>query len=160
VLCELAATLVVFILPFIIFRLVAMAGNWVQHAFVSADQPENPYQNSVTCINVKFNHKCWNDGYHISHHIDPTMHWTDHPAFFLDHVDEFARHAPWCSRPQLPEHIRHAHAGRYDLLAQHFVNVGDVHRNDEEVMVFLRSRASPVPFSTVKPDAVAAMAMA
>ena len=55
------ATLVVFILPFIVFRLVAMAGNWVQHAFVSADQPENPFQNSVTCINVKFNHKCWND---------------------------------------------------------------------------------------------------
>jgi hypothetical protein len=33
------ATLVVFILPFLAFRLVAMAGNWVQHTFICPEQP-------------------------------------------------------------------------------------------------------------------------
>lgn len=141
------ATLVVFILPFAIFRLVAMAGNWVQHAFVSQEDPGNHFQNSVTCINVKFNHKCWNDGYHISHHIDPTMHWTDHPRYFREHLDDFAR-----ERAVVFDGLNYLDIfglllrDRYDVLAQHFVNVGNVYKNDEEVIAFLRSRTAPVPF--------------
>jgi hypothetical protein len=38
------ATLVVFILPFIAFRLVAMAGNWVQHAFVRRRRTRQSFQ--------------------------------------------------------------------------------------------------------------------
>jgi fatty acid desaturase len=145
------ATLVVFILPFVIFRLVAMAGNWVQHAFISQDQPGNHYQNSITCINVKFNHKCWNDGYHISHHIDPTMHWTDHPAFFQAHLGEFARERAvvFAGLNYLDIFVMLLR-GRYDLLAHHFVNVGDVYTSDEEVIAFLRSRTAPVPFTNVQ----------
>ena len=59
-----------------------MMGNWTQHAFVDGEDPGNAYKNSITCINVKYNKKCWNDGYHISHHIRPAMHWTEHPTFF------------------------------------------------------------------------------
>lgn len=141
------ATLVVFILPFAIFRLVAMAGNWVQHAFVSQEDPGNHFQNSVTCINVKFNHKCWNDGYHISHHIDPTMHWTDHPRYFREHLTDFAR-----ERAVVFDGLNYLDIfglllrDRYDVLAQHFVNVGNVYKDDEEVIAFLRSRTAPVPF--------------
>jgi len=141
------ATLVVFILPFAIFRLVAMAGNWVQHAFVSQEDPGNHFQNSVTCINVKFNHKCWNDGYHISHHIDPSMHWTDHPRYFREHLEDFAR-----ERAVVFDGLNYLDIfglllrDRYDVLAKHFVNVGNVYKNDEEVIAFLRSRTAPVPF--------------
>ena len=153
------ATLVVFILPFVIFRLVAMAGNWVQHAFVSVEQPENPYQNSVTCINVKFNHKCWNDGYHISHHIEPTMHWTDHPRFFREHLQEFAdQRAVVFDGLNYLDIFGLLMRDRYDLLAQHFVNVGDVYKNDEEVIAFLRSRTAPVPFTQVEVRGAMSMA--
>ncbi len=74
------ATLVVFILPFVISRIIMMVGNWAQHAFIDAGDPSNHYKNSITCINTKYNHKCWNDGYHISHHVKPNMHWTEHPC--------------------------------------------------------------------------------
>jgi fatty acid desaturase len=150
------ATLVVFILPFLVFRLVAMAGNWVQHAFIGPGDPADPYQNSITCINVKFNHKCWNDGYHISHHIDPTMHWTDHPRFFEQNLAEFARHrAVVFSGLNYLDIFGMLMSGRYDKLAKHFVNVGGVYRNDEEVIAFLRSRTAPVPFSASTPFATA-----
>ena len=141
------ATLVVFILPFVAFRLVAMAGNWVQHAFISADHPDDHFQNSITCINVKFNHKCWNDGYHISHHIDPTMHWTEHPRFLKENLDAFAQHrAVVFSGLNYLDIFGMLMRGRYDRLAAHFVNVGGVHRDDAEVMAFLRARTAPVPY--------------
>ena len=142
------ATLVVFILPFVIYRLVAMAGNWVQHAFISQEDPGNHFQNSITCINVKFNHKCWNDGYHISHHIDPTMHWTEHPAYFQKHIGEFARERAvvFAGLNYLDIFIL-LMRDRYDVLAKHFVNVGGVYRSDAEVIALLRERTRPVPFA-------------
>ena len=87
---NLPAALMVFIIPFVISRLIAMLGNWTQHAFVDPDMPDNPFRNSITCINVKYNHKCWNDGYHTSHHKRPHMHWTDQPEHFKKSVQEFA----------------------------------------------------------------------
>ncbi len=146
------ATLVVFILPFITFRLVAMAGNWVQHAFVCAEEPGNHYTNSITCINVAFNHKCWNDGYHISHHIDPTMHWTEHPAFFRAHLALFAQ-----NKAVVFEGLNYLDIfgmlmrKRYDLLAHHFVDIGGHYRNDAEVIAFLRSRTAPIPWGPPVP---------
>ncbi len=147
-LVDLPATLVVFILPFIFFRLVAMAGNWVQHAFICPQQPGNHFRNSITCINVKFNHRCWNDGYHISHHIDPTMHWTDHPVYFREHLDDFARErAVVFSGLNYMDIFILLLRDRYDVLARHFVNVGGVHENERAVAAFLRARTAPVPFA-------------
>ncbi|MBL7985833.1 MAG: fatty acid desaturase, partial [Flavobacteriales bacterium] len=158
------ATVMVFLLPLVAFRLVAMAGNWTQHAFVCAEKPGDHFRNSITCINVKFNHKCWNDGYHISHHIDPTMHWTEHPVYFREHLEEFGR-----NRPVVFAGLNYLDIflllmkDRYDELAKHFVDVGGHYKNDEEVIAFLRSRTSPIPFagqtvgtSTRKTVAVAA----
>lgn len=153
------ATLVVFMLPFFIFRLVAMAGNWVQHAFVCADRPGDPYRNSITCINVKFNHKCWNDGYHSSHHVNATMHWTEHPKFFREHAQQFAdNRAVVFSGLNYLDIFGLLMRDRYDTLAKHFVNMGNVYANDEEVIAFLRSRTAPIPFAADQVDEVAPLA--
>jgi len=45
--------------------------------------------------------------------------------------------------------------GRYQELADHFVDVGGHYKNDEEVIAFLRSRTAPIPFASQVP-AVAA----
>lgn len=151
------ATLVVFILPFLAFRLVAMAGNWVQHTFICPEQPGNDYRNSITCINVKFNHKCWNDGYHISHHINPTLHWTEHPKYFREHLTKFAenRSVVFAGLNFLDIFIL-LMKDDYAKMAAHFVNVGDVFRSDEEVIVHLRSRVVPIPFPVAGKVAMAA----
>jgi hypothetical protein len=38
---------------------------------------------------------------------------------------------------------------RYDLLAKHFVNIGDQYRSDEEIIAFLRSRTRKIDFAQV-----------
>ncbi len=139
------ATLVVFILPFVTFRVIAMTGNWAQHAFIDPDDPANSYKNSVTCINTKYNVKCWNDGYHISHHIHPTMHWTEHPTYFKSTLQEYID-----NDAIVFDGIHFLHVfiylmrDRYDLLAKHFVNLGNRYKSDEEIIVFLRSRTHQI----------------
>lgn len=85
------ATFFAFMLPFFFARLMMMAGNWAQHAFVDAHYPGNCHRNSITCINSPYNRKCFNDGYHISHHIRPNRHWTDHPKELIDNVEDYIK---------------------------------------------------------------------
>ncbi|QIL75790.1 fatty acid desaturase family protein [Hymenobacter sp. HDW8] len=135
------ATFAVFILPFIISRVVMMLGNWTQHAFVNPIDPANAYHNSVTCLNTKYNHKCWNDGYHTSHHVRPALHWTEHPNHFLKTLPKYVQ-----NDAIVFEGIHWLHlfawlmTKRYDLMAKHFVNVGDRYKNDEEIIEMLKSR--------------------
>lgn len=139
------ATLVVFILPFFTFRVIAMTGNWAQHAFVDASDPENPYKNSITCINTKYNVKCWNDGYHISHHIKCGMHWTEHPGYFRETLPEYvANDAIVFDGIHFLHVFVYLMGGRYDLLAKHFVNIGNRYSSDEEVIAMLRSRTEKI----------------
>ncbi len=146
------ATLVVFILPFFTFRIIAMTGNWAQHAFIDPTDPGNAYKNSTTCINTKYNVKCWNDGYHISHHIHPTMHWTEHPTYFKQTLQEYID-----NDAVVFDGIHFLHVfiylirGRYDLLAKHFVNLGGRYKSDEEIITMLKSRVEKIdlePFRT------------
>jgi fatty acid desaturase len=83
------ATLVVFVLPFVITRFAMMAGNWAQHAFIDEASPENNYRNSITCINSTYNRRCFNDGYHIGHHLKSTRHWTEMPEEFSQNIDRY-----------------------------------------------------------------------
>src|SRR5690606_37428035 len=80
------ATLVVFWLPLFFSRLMMMAGNWAQHAFVDAQTPDNCYRNPITCINSVYNKRCFNDGYHIGHHVRSSRHWTQMPEDFLKNI--------------------------------------------------------------------------
>jgi hypothetical protein len=41
-----------FLLPLLIMRLGLMVGNWGQHAFVDADEPDSDFRSSVTLIDV------------------------------------------------------------------------------------------------------------
>lgn len=151
------ATLVVFILPFVISRIIMMVGNWAQHAFIDAGDPSNHYKNSITCINTKYNHKCWNDGYHISHHIKPNMHWTEHPVYFRQTLQEYVD-----NEAIVFDGIHFLHVwlwlvtGRYDKLARHFVNIGDRFANDEEVIAFLKSRTKKIPVEQMELGALGA----
>lgn len=135
------ATLVVFIIPFFASRVVMMLGNWVQHAFVNVQEPGNEYQNSITCINTIFNRRCWNDGYHASHHLRSAMHWTEHPAYFQSTIDKFAN-----NNAVVFDGIHYGHVflwlmlKRYDLLAKHFVNLGNRFTSDKQIIDLLKQR--------------------
>lgn len=88
---NLQATLVVFVIPLFVIRFLMMAGNWGQHAFVDPADPASPYRNTITCINSPYNARCFNDGYHISHHLKPTRHWSEHPQELIENEAEYAK---------------------------------------------------------------------
>jgi len=83
------AAIVVFLFPMVFTRFMMMTGNWAQHAFIDSEAPENCYRNSITCINSGYNKKCWNDGYHIGHHLYPSLHWTEMPEEFLKNIEKY-----------------------------------------------------------------------
>jgi hypothetical protein len=78
------AAVVVFAVPLLTTRVLLMMGNWAQHAFVDPDDPTNDYRTVVTFINSRYNHRCFNDGYHLGHHLKQDRHWLDMPTDFLD----------------------------------------------------------------------------
>jgi fatty acid desaturase len=133
--------LVVFVLPFIVTRFAMMAGNWGQHAFVDEASPANNYRNSITCINASYNRRCFNDGYHIGHHLKSTRHWTEMPVEFAANVQTYAAEKAivftgidffivWLLLM----------LKRYDWLAQRMVPLGGASPSIDESVALLRSR--------------------
>jgi fatty acid desaturase len=135
------ATLVVFVVPFIITRFAMMAGNWGQHAFVDETSPENNYRNSITCINSAYNRRCFNDGYHIGHHLKSTRHWTEMPLEFEANIATYA-----AERAIVFTGIDFfvvwllLMLKRYEALARRLVPLGDTPMSLEEGIALLRSR--------------------
>lgn len=143
---NLKATFFIFITPLLIVRFSMMAGNWGQHAFVDPNAPANNYRNSITCINHFYNRHCFNDGYHIGHHLNPTLHWTAMPEDFSKNSSKYADedaivfegidfNGVWLN---LMLH-------RYDKLADHFVNIGNRYKSKEDVIKMMKFRTQMIP---------------
>jgi fatty acid desaturase len=140
------ATLVVLVAPVVVVRTLMMIGNWGQHAFVDPAAPANSYRNSITCINTRYNRRCFNDGYHIVHHLKPGLHFTEmalefeqnqraygeQDAIVFDGIDFFG--VWWCLMTK-----------RWRTLVRRFVHLpGAPPRDDAQVLALLRSRLLPI----------------
>lgn len=149
-----AATLMVFLLPFFIARFGMMAGNWAQHAFIHAPTPENCYRNSITCINCGYNHTCFNDGYHIGHHLRPNMHWTDMPVEFQENIEKYkANNAIVFEGIDFFVIWFFLVTKNYNALAKHYVDIAGQFNSKEEIICFLKERVAAIPVTRVHPNA-------
>ncbi|NML63850.1 fatty acid desaturase [Hymenobacter sp. RP-2-7] len=150
---NLPATLAVCAVPFVVSRFIMMLGNWAQHAFIAPESPDNCYTSSITCLNTPYNHQCWNDGYHVSHHLRPALHWTEHPRSFRQNIQIYID-----NEAIVFDGIHFLHvfcylmAKRYDLLARHFVELRPIPRTEAQVTALLRARTQRLP----RPELVAA----
>ena len=139
------AALIVFIIPMFLFRLVAMLGNWSQHAFIDPQEPDNLYRSSINCINTVYNKICWNDGYHIVHHLRPGIHYTEMPGEFLKNVHKFSE-----NRALVFDGIHYLHifffllTKRYDRLAANLVNLNNMFSSEEEAIRVLKERTRKI----------------
>jgi fatty acid desaturase len=142
------ATLWIFIIPFLFARMVMMLGNWAQHAFID---PYDLEENTINCINTKYNQKCWNDGYHAVHHIRPALHYTDIPAEFLKNKDMFAK-----KKVYVFDGIHYLHifvwlmTKRYDKLADNIVNINNMWSSREEVIASMKERTKKFDLSSAQ----------
>jgi hypothetical protein len=142
-----APTLVVFTIPLLLIRTLMMMGNWTQHAFVCQERPEDPYRASITSINTRYNRRCFNDGYHILHHVNPRCHWTEHPVEFEKALPEYAaRDAIVFDGVDYFQIWLCLMFGRWGMLADRFVRLeGAPERTREDVIALLKSRVLPFP---------------
>jgi fatty acid desaturase len=140
------ATLVVFIIPLFAVRFLMMAGNWAQHAFIDAADPSSAYKNSITCINCRYNTRCFNDGYHIGHHLQPTMHYSEYPAEFETNIDRYAEEdAVVFEKIDFFVIWAFLMLKRYDWLAKYRVTLKGRERSQEETIAWLKTRTLPIP---------------
>lgn len=136
------ATLIVLVIPLALIRILMMSGNWAQHAFVDMDDPANPYLASTTLINHRYNFNCYNDGYHVVHHVVPMLHWSEMPGHFEANFDTYAKHDAlvfdgignnqtiwWCLMTK-----------NYGRLADHLVRYPGDERTREEIIAMLKLR--------------------
>ena len=122
-----------------------MWGNWGQHAFIDPEQPALPLLNSVTCINVRYNRRCFNDGYHIGHHVKASRHWTEMPGDLEASVASYTRAgAIVFAGIDFFQVSLLLFLKRYDWLAERFVECGDQTRSKAEIVALLRSRTRPI----------------
>jgi len=140
------ATLAVFVIPVVMVRTLMMAGNWAQHAFVDAAAPADPYRNSITCIDSRYNRRCFNDGYHIYHHVKARCHWTDYPGEFQRNKAVYGEHDAIVFRG-LDFFLVWLllMTKRYRVLAKAMVELpGAPQRSLDERVAFMRSRLTPI----------------
>lgn len=139
------ATLVVFVIPVIIVRTLMMAGNWGQHAFVDPDEPGNDFKSSITCINTRYNRRCFNDGYHIIHHLKPSLHYTEMANEFDKNRALYgAQDAIVFDGYDFFEVWFLLMTGQKKKLAQAFVRLpGAPERSDDEVIAMFERRLRP-----------------
>jgi len=135
------ATLWVFWIPMIFSRLVMMLGNWTQHAFIDPQEPSNAYKSTFNCINTGYNHTCWNDGYHLIHHLKPGMHYTEMPHVFLQVKDTMANQKSFVF-----DGIHYLHlffylmTRNYNKMADNLVNINNTFSSKEEAIQLLKER--------------------
>jgi len=140
------AVLVVLVIPFLTIRTLMMVGNWGQHAFVCEKEPGNPYRSSITCINSRYNRRCFNDGYHIGHHLNARAHFTEYPAEFAKNLDRYGQNDSIVFQGvDFFEVWLFLMLGRWSRLARAFVQLPSAPtRNHDEIVAFLKARVRPV----------------
>lgn len=102
------ATFWCFNLPYVIGMSAMSFGNWSQHIFVNPEDAASNYALTYNCINSPTNQTTFNDGYHVIHHANARLHWTEIPQYFY--------------KPEVQE--RHIKGGALTFSGIHFFDVG------------------------------------
>lgn len=156
-LIDLRGGLVGFVLPLVVVRFLMMMGNWGQHAFIDETDPSNSLLNSITCINSSYNHKAFNDGYHIGHHVKANRHWAEMPGDFLANLDLYVQQKAVVFQKLdffLVSLLLFTH--QYWLLARCFVRLDGQERSDADVIALLKTRVKRIPSEATDAAPIAA----
>jgi hypothetical protein len=137
-----------------------MVGNWVQHAFIDPDHPDDPYRSSVNTITADFNKRVFNAGYHIYHHVRKGTHYTELVTEFADNREKYGRKdAVVFDGLDLPGIWFLLMTRQHRKLAQYFVRLpGAPVRTNDEVVALLRRRLTAIRDWTPAPSSLASPA--
>jgi fatty acid desaturase len=136
--------LAAFVMPWVLCRLMMMVGNWGQHAFINLERRNNGLSNAITCVNSGYNARCFNDGYHIGHHLRANMHWSEMPGELVANKEKYlANDAIVFKGLDFFAVSVLLWTNQYRTLARRFVRLG-APMTDDEVIALLKKRVQPV----------------
>ncbi len=140
-----AAAVATFWIPFVMLRFFLMAGNWTEHAFIDIEDQDNRYRNSTNLLNTPYNHRAYNAGYHMIHHVVPGLHWADTVPYFRKHQAKMvANDAVMFDGIRNNQQIWWRLMRRdYGFLADHLIDPEGRRPSREERIAFLKSRVRP-----------------
>mmetsp|Transcript_126889 Transcript_126889/g.353321 ORF Transcript_126889/g.353321 Transcript_126889/m.353321 type:complete len:383 (-) Transcript_126889:299-1447(-) len=85
---NLLATVWAFVVPYAVAMSVMAFGNWSQHIFVNPQDSQSNMHLTYNCIDTKVNQTTFNDGYHVIHHMNARLHWSEVPEYFYQTKDK------------------------------------------------------------------------
>lgn len=139
------ATLWVLVIPFFVASFAMMFGNWSQHVFVDPLTPRNNYRLTYNLVNAGDNQKSFNDGYHILHHVNSKIHWSDLPFRFMDSLDKHAQEDALVFEGIAFFDVGFlVFTGQLGKLADRYVNIGQKSRSKEDLVKLFQSRLRPI----------------
>lgn len=100
------ATMWVLVVPHYVAMSAMSFGNWSQHILVDPKQPDSNYALTYNCLDSPTNRTTFNDGYHIIHHANARLHWSEMPQAFYDSRE------------------KHLNSGAMTFRGVHFFDVG------------------------------------
>ena len=142
------------VVPGFVTGLALMFGNFSQHIFVHpsiATMPQKLKSYQFNCalslqsMNHFDNQYAFNDGYHVTHHINSQVHWTDMPSQFLKNLEKYAENdAVVFDGLGFFDIGLHVFMGWWDSLAEHYVHFTKEKKSKEEVIAMLKVRLQPI----------------
>lgn len=117
---------------------------YLWHMFSEESDPTNQYINSITI--VRGGNNVWNEDFHVVHHHEPNVHWTDMPQSFYQNIDNYVACRATvfgdCEQGML---INWIFGQQWDTLTDHFVDLqykfpnGDFNKDKLYTMKMLKS---------------------
>lgn len=129
------------IYPFMESAMLLSAINWSWHSFLDPDE-DNVFAYSVTILDGEPKTNILNEDFHVVHHQYPAAHWTEHPALYKKHHDDYISNKATILRgTHAIEIFFLAILRQYDVFAEKFVDLsGKMTHEEKKELVKLRLR--------------------
>jgi len=135
----------ILIVPFCMASFFLMLGNFSQHLFVDGGDHKNNYKLTYNLIGSRLNQVTFNDGYHIVHHENSRVHWSEMPARFIANIEKYEKQDALLFNGLTYEDVSiMVWTGKYSQLAKHVVQLREKPRSLPEIEELLKSRLNAI----------------